>query len=167
MKKALIVLLALPFLAACAGMSASSGLTEEQEAVIPEGASSVVVESDMDPDELYLTVKDVLAHDGYSFATDNPDLRRMVTEEKNPGRRMRMHVIVRILPLRNGSQAELTGKWAFEQTSNAMESTLGGTQRVQEATRDAAWIGNPSSRFAYARLVLLAEMIPDVEVAYR
>jgi len=167
MKQLTIIALLALILAGCAGMSASTGLTEEEEAAIPDDAKAVVLTTSMKADELYQATKEVLEAEGFEFSQENPNLRRMITENKGVGRRMEMHVVVRILPATDATKVELTGKWAFEQTSNAMESTLGGTQRVQEATRDAAWISNGSSRYAYAQLVLLGRKIAEGEITYQ
>lgn len=156
MKKLFLILTPL-FLLSCVTQTA---LTPQQSALIPNGATSVRVKSELSKVEIYDKIYQELLKDGYRISQENKEQGLIQTEGRLIEQKTQNRIHIFISSQDGGSLTIFRTDWAIDQTYTSLNSNL--TMEVEFLP--ASWIsgGAHRSAIAFASICKFAQRFPGL-----
>jgi hypothetical protein len=157
--------LALLLLAGC--VSSGTTVSSEVENEIPEGATSVVVQSTSSPEQLYTSVYQTLTEKGYPIQHSNDEMRSVTTEFKEVGQATTLSVSASVHETDTGATLRLQGRWGVTGSFAAGMSAATAADVDKNVGQPAKWKPKNRAGVAFGALASLAQEVPHQGIRYK
>lgn len=136
-------------------VSASSVVSPEVADDIPDGADVIQIESNESPDELYRSIYQALAADGFEIAESNEGMGTLSTSYRDIGQSTTLKVVVDVRDRTDGATGVLRGQWGVTgDFATSLSAGVGAAVSQEGSTARWGEMGRSSVAFGY-----LAELV--------